>query len=185
MPWWEADFSPKSVPTLPCLLLTSKPEQGMFWASNPHLEPHLLTPPKFQMLVMSLRHFWLACYSLIIRTEECCCFCPEGSSSLLMALRMCLGVCHCSAPHMDQLLQCAVGHPGSRRLHSWQAPGPGPDHHHGSCTDLQRWVSSEHANPCVYTHPRTVCGCVHSLRCPNSILFLRIITIYSFGCARS
>uniref|UniRef100_A0A8C6CM00 Solute carrier family 7 member 8 n=1 Tax=Moschus moschiferus TaxID=68415 RepID=A0A8C6CM00_MOSMO len=39
---------------------------------------------------------------------------------------------------MDQLLQCAVGHPGSRHLHSWEAPGPGPDHHHGSCTDLQR-----------------------------------------------
>ena len=154
-------------------------------ASNPHLEPHLLTPPKFQMLVMSLQHFWLAYYSLIIRTEERCCFCPEGSSSLLMALRLCLGVCHCSAPHMDQLLQCAVGHPGSRHLHSWQAPGPGPDHHHGSCTDLQRWVSSEHANPCMYTHPRTVPRCVHNLRCPNSILFLCIITIYSFGCAKS
>ncbi|XP_043327106.1 large neutral amino acids transporter small subunit 2 isoform X2 [Cervus canadensis] len=39
---------------------------------------------------------------------------------------------------MGQLLQCAVGHPGSRHLHSWEAPGPGPDHHHGDCTDLQR-----------------------------------------------
>ncbi|XP_021551086.1 large neutral amino acids transporter small subunit 2 isoform X2 [Neomonachus schauinslandi] len=39
---------------------------------------------------------------------------------------------------MGQLCQCAVGHPGSRHFHSWEAPGPGPDHHHGSCPDLQR-----------------------------------------------
>ena len=154
-------------------------------ACNPHLEPHLLTPPKFQMMVMSLQHFWLTYYSLIIRTKERCYFCPEGSGILLMALMICLGVCHCSAPHMGQLLQCAVGHPGSRHLHSWEAPGPGSDHHHGDCTDLQRWVSSERANPCMYTHPCTVFGCAHNLRCPNSILFLCIVTIYLFGYARS
>ncbi|XP_011371104.1 large neutral amino acids transporter small subunit 2 isoform X2 [Pteropus vampyrus] len=39
---------------------------------------------------------------------------------------------------MGQLFQCAVGHPGSRHFHSREAPGPGPDHHHGGRTDLQR-----------------------------------------------
>ncbi|XP_037690477.1 large neutral amino acids transporter small subunit 2 isoform X3 [Choloepus didactylus] len=39
---------------------------------------------------------------------------------------------------MGQLFQCAMGHPGSGHLHSWEAPGPGPDHHHGDCTGLQR-----------------------------------------------
>uniref|UniRef100_A0A2K5CSF5 Solute carrier family 7 member 8 n=1 Tax=Aotus nancymaae TaxID=37293 RepID=A0A2K5CSF5_AOTNA len=39
---------------------------------------------------------------------------------------------------MGQLFQCAVGHPGSRHLHSWEAPGLGPDNHHGDCTDMQR-----------------------------------------------
>ncbi|XP_058396948.1 large neutral amino acids transporter small subunit 2 isoform X3 [Diceros bicornis minor] len=39
---------------------------------------------------------------------------------------------------MGQLFQRAVGHPSSRHFHSWEAPGPGPDHHHGGCTDLQR-----------------------------------------------
>ncbi|XP_019518726.1 PREDICTED: large neutral amino acids transporter small subunit 2 isoform X3 [Hipposideros armiger] len=39
---------------------------------------------------------------------------------------------------MGQLFQCAVGHSGSRHFHSGEAPSPGPDHHHGDCTDLQR-----------------------------------------------
>ncbi|XP_037358962.1 large neutral amino acids transporter small subunit 2 isoform X2 [Talpa occidentalis] len=39
---------------------------------------------------------------------------------------------------MGQLLQCAVGHPGSRHIHRWEAPGPRSHHHHGGCTDLQR-----------------------------------------------
>ncbi|XP_011243416.1 large neutral amino acids transporter small subunit 2 isoform X2 [Mus musculus] len=39
---------------------------------------------------------------------------------------------------MGQLLQCPMGHPGSRYLHSWEAPGPGSDHHHGYCADMQR-----------------------------------------------
>ncbi|XP_014441770.1 large neutral amino acids transporter small subunit 2 isoform X3 [Tupaia chinensis] len=39
---------------------------------------------------------------------------------------------------MGQLLQCAVGHPGPRCLHSWKALGLGPDHYHGGCTDRQR-----------------------------------------------
>uniref|UniRef100_A0A8I3MNR6 Solute carrier family 7 member 8 n=2 Tax=Canis lupus familiaris TaxID=9615 RepID=A0A8I3MNR6_CANLF len=54
-----------------------------------------------------------------------------------------------SAPHMGQLCQCAVGHPGSRHFHSWEAPGPGPDHHHGSCTDLQRRVFLAGAKECI------------------------------------
>ncbi|XP_031217521.1 large neutral amino acids transporter small subunit 2 isoform X3 [Mastomys coucha] len=39
---------------------------------------------------------------------------------------------------MGQLLQCPMGHSGSRYLHSWEAPGPGSDHHHGGCADMQR-----------------------------------------------
>nr|XP_045010401.1 large neutral amino acids transporter small subunit 2 isoform X2 [Jaculus jaculus] len=39
---------------------------------------------------------------------------------------------------MGQLLQCEVGHPSSRHLHSWETPGPGPDYHHGYCADMQR-----------------------------------------------
>nr|BAE89955.1 unnamed protein product [Macaca fascicularis] len=50
---------------------------------------------------------------------------------------------------MGQLFQCAVGHPGSRRLHSWEAPGLGPDYHHGDCTDLQRRILLAGAKECI------------------------------------
>lgn len=106
------------------------------------------------MLVMSLWHFWLTYYSLIIRTEKVAAF-VQTNREALMALRICFRVCHCSAPHMGQLLQCAVGHPGSRHLHSWQAPGPGPDHHHG-VVQICKGGYHQNVNPCMYTPPRTV-----------------------------
>nr|XP_023395844.1 large neutral amino acids transporter small subunit 2 isoform X2 [Loxodonta africana] len=39
---------------------------------------------------------------------------------------------------MGQLFQCTMGHPSSRHLHRWEAPGPGPDHHHGDGAGMQR-----------------------------------------------
>lgn len=137
---------PKPVSTLPCLLLAPSPGQGIFWPSSNlgHVIPFLnpLTQPKFLDTGLSSQ-IWLVYYDTIpsLGAKSISASVQRGSCSFVMAPDGVFGVFPFSAPHMGQLLQCAVGHQGSRYLHSWEAPGPGPDHHHGGCADLQRWVS--------------------------------------------
>ena len=160
MPWWEADFRPQShCPHfhahfwLTALGRARSDEALMCGTSSP-----LVTQPINLGKVSG--HWGWACdifgSPVAVKpsgARSVSTSVPRDSYSLLMALRVCLGSVVFSAPHMGQLFECAVGHPGSRRFHSWQAPGPGPDHHHGSCTDLQRWVSSDLASPCVCPPP--------------------------------
>ena len=51
-----------------------------------------------------------------------------------------MGVFVCSVADVGELLQRPLGHPCPGHLHGREASSPGPDHHHGHRSDLQRYL---------------------------------------------